>query len=129
MSSGVLFTIDEKYKIKFEKIDDFDQALLAENQYFMSEQEISDNPDGYLTDGEHIVIAKMRRKRVLADLAKIGFTPGCPKPQHAFSIVNGQPNVRNTPETYYYEIEHTFEDMGWEYTGNPHADEDYGEDS
>lgn len=129
MISGVLFTISEKYKIKYEKVDDFDDSELSENQYFMSEKEINENPDSYLTDGEHIVIAKMRRKRVLADLAKIGFKPGCPMPEHAYFIVNGQPNARNTPETYYYEIEHTFEDMGWEYTGNPHADEDYGEDS
>ncbi|GAB2190816.1 hypothetical protein MAH1_24240 [Sessilibacter sp. MAH1] len=120
MSPGVLFTIDEKYNVESEKVDDFHDMLLLDNQYFMSQNEIDENPNGFIADGEHIVIAKMRRKKVIEDLEKLGFLPGCERPEYAYYIVYGQPNARDFPESHYYDIEQTFEDMGWEYTGCPH---------
>ncbi|WP_444959431.1 hypothetical protein [Microbulbifer sp. VVAC002] len=122
--SGLLFTIDEKYKINVEKVREFDPSKLTPLQYFLSDDEMKENPSGYLRDGEHRVIAKLRRVKVVQDLAKLGFTPGSPTPEFAYYIVAGQPSAYNYPETLYYEIRHTFEDMKWNYTGCPHDMQD-----
>jgi hypothetical protein len=120
MESGVLFSIDDKYHVTVEKVADFDTHTLAESQYFIPEKDIQDNPNGFIRDGEQILIARLRRQKVIEDLAKLGLLPGCKPPEYAYYVVYGQPNVRNTPSSLYYEIEQTFGDMGWEYTGCPH---------
>ncbi|WP_444937074.1 hypothetical protein ACJJIW_08195 [Microbulbifer sp. JMSA004] len=129
MKKGILFTVTENYNVEAEEVLESDVLNLTDFQYLMTQQERDDNPNGYLKDGEQIVIAKMRRKKVLADLAKLGLFPGCKAPEYAYYVVYGQPNVRNIPPSLYYEIEQTFEDMGWEFTGCPHADNDGGKDN
>lgn len=120
MSSGVLFSIDNQYNIDIQRVTDFEESKCLENQFFMSDTEVDTNQNGYLREGEQILIAKLRRKKVMEDLAKLGFKAGCDAPKFAYYIVYGQPNVRNTPPSVYYEIEQTFEDMGWSFTGCPH---------
>ncbi|GLS24572.1 hypothetical protein [Marinibactrum halimedae] len=120
MSKGYLFTIDERYRIEVKSVEKINHLILSDNQFFLDAHEKEVNPNGYLREGEHRVVAKMRRKKVLADLAMLGYFPGCKAPEHAFYLVYGQPNVQNFPESHYYDIEHTFEDMGWEFPGCPH---------
>lgn len=122
-TKGVLFSIDESYKVTCENVIEFDPGRLSDTDYFMPQTEVMSNEYGYLRDGEHIVIAKMRRKKVVQDLQNIGYEVGCPTPENAWYIVAGQPNASDYPPSVYYEISHTFEDMDWEFNGCPHAQE------
>ncbi|WP_226648457.1 hypothetical protein [Microbulbifer variabilis] len=115
----MLLTIDEKYRIGIEKVKGVDSCKITPLQYFLSDKEVKENPSGYLREGEHQVIAKLRRIKLVEDLAKLGLLLGSPAPEFAYYIIAGQPSAFDFPETLYYEIRHTFEDMGWEYTGCP----------
>ncbi|WP_413664540.1 hypothetical protein ACG1BZ_04370 [Microbulbifer sp. CNSA002] len=124
-SRGLLFTVDESYKIAAEWVTGVNADQVTPLQYYLSEEEVKGNPSGYLREGEHQAIAKLRRVKVVEDLAKLGFVPGSPTPPFAYYVIAGQPSAFNFPETLYYEIRHTFEDMGWEYTGCPHDRTEY----
>lgn len=117
---GILFSIDERYNVNIEKVSDFDPAMLASTDHFMPFKEALDGGSAHIRDGEYIVIAKMRRKKIIQDLSRLGYEVGCPVPENAYYLVAGQPNAQDFPPTIFYEIRHTFEDMGWEYTGCPH---------
>ncbi|MGI9279949.1 MAG: hypothetical protein ACR2PX_10005 [Endozoicomonas sp.] len=120
---GFLFTIDSSYQISESLVESFKLEELTDNQLFMSVEQAEENPSGFVRDAHHQLVARLRRKKVVEDLAKLGYLPGCSRPDNSYELVLNCPNVSDEPESVYYEIRLTFKDMDWEYPGHPSSKE------
>lgn len=117
---GFLFKILPSYEVTVDEVSDFDRNTLSRADVFISRNEADDNPHSFVMDGKHLAISNQIRINVLEDLRKLGYEKGCAMPENAYYLIAGQPSVTTSPESLYYEIEKTFEDISWEFTGCPH---------